>query len=234
MNPQRVYKRALASMIWHGRIGANDRCSGRWNIISVWHFSLAVTEDVVGGLGRRAGGLDNRAIVFADGRGPGMAEHPAGVGDESLSSSLDGRLSLRRRTCQSPLDSVPYFHETGNMESDIAIRRLSALAQESRLAVFRLLVRAGREGVPAGEIARVLDVPPNTLSAQLNILANASLVVSRREGRSIIYGADYDRMSELLVYLMEDCCQGRPEVRAPLAEAVAKAACCYQPQGALS
>jgi DNA-binding transcriptional ArsR family regulator len=120
------------------------------------------------------------------------------------------------------------------MESTLAVKRLSALAQDSRLAVFRLLVRAGREGAPAGEIARALEITPNTLSAQLNVLANAGLVTSRREGRSIIYAADYDRMGELLLYLMEDCCQGRPEVCAPLAEIASRSACCGQPEGALS
>jgi DNA-binding transcriptional ArsR family regulator len=109
------------------------------------------------------------------------------------------------------------------MESIIAIRRLSALAQESRLAVFRLLVKAGPAGVAAGEIARVLEITPNTLSAQLGILANAGLVTSRRDGRSILYAASYDGMSELLVYLMEDCCQGRPEVCAPLAAVASRA-----------
>ena len=117
------------------------------------------------------------------------------------------------------------------MESDIVVKRLSALAQDSRLAVFRLLIRAGRDGVPAGQIARSLAITPNTLSAQLNILSNAGLVTSRREGRSIIYVADFDGMSALLVYLMEDCCQGRPEVCAPLAEAATRAACCDQPSG---
>ncbi|MFZ5669053.1 MAG: ArsR/SmtB family transcription factor [Pseudomonadota bacterium] len=118
------------------------------------------------------------------------------------------------------------------MESMLAIKRLSALAQESRLAVFRLLVKAGRDGIAAGEIARSLDITPNTLSAQLTVLGNAGLVTSRRDGRSIIYTAGYDGMSELLVYLMEDCCQGRPEVCAPLAEAASRAACCDQPKGA--
>src|SRR5689334_25130772 len=116
------------------------------------------------------------------------------------------------------------------MESTTAIKRLSALAQDSRLAVFRLLVRAGRDGLAAGDIARGLEITPNTLSAQLTILANAGLVTSRRDGRSIIYAADYDGMSDLLVYLMEDCCQGRPEVCAPLADVAARAACCDQPQ----
>ncbi len=114
------------------------------------------------------------------------------------------------------------------MESFDAVKRLSALAQDSRLAVFRFLVKAGREGAPAGEIARVLDITPNTLSAQLTVLANADLVTSRRAGRSIIYAASYDSMSALLIYLMEDCCQGRAEVCAPLAELAARGACCDQ------
>jgi len=112
------------------------------------------------------------------------------------------------------------------MESELAIKRLSALAQEGRLAVFRLLVKAGPDGIAAGEIAQTLDFPANTLSAQLTILANAGLVSSRRAGRSIFYSANYTGMSELLVYLMEDCCQGRPEVCAPLEERAGNAACC--------
>ncbi|HEY1631606.1 MAG TPA: helix-turn-helix domain-containing protein [Rhizomicrobium sp.] len=107
------------------------------------------------------------------------------------------------------------------MESDDAIRRLSALAQDSRLAVFRLLVNAGPDGLAAGEIARALDIPANTLSAQLLMLSNAKLARARRDGRSIIYAADFEAMSELLVYLTEDCCGGRPEVCAPLATVTA-------------
>ncbi|HTQ12780.1 MAG TPA: metalloregulator ArsR/SmtB family transcription factor [Rhizomicrobium sp.] len=110
------------------------------------------------------------------------------------------------------------------MESETATKRLSALAQDSRLAVFRLLVKAGPEGVAAGEIARALGVAANTLSAQLLVLSNARLIRARREGRSIIYAADYAAMSELLVYLTEDCCGGRAEVCAPLAAAAT--ACC--------
>jgi len=98
------------------------------------------------------------------------------------------------------------------MESNIAIKRLSALAQESRLAVFKLLVKAGPEGVAAGEIAQALGMPANTLSAQLSILANAGLVASRRAGRSIIYSANFAAMNELLAHLTADCCQGRPEL----------------------
>jgi len=120
------------------------------------------------------------------------------------------------------------------MESELAVKRLSALAQTGRLEVFRRLVRAGPEGLAAGDIARAEGVPANTLSAQLTILANAGLVASRRAGRSIIYVAEYANMSALLLHLMEDCCQGRPEVCAPLAEAFTRAACCHQPQGAPS
>jgi DNA-binding transcriptional ArsR family regulator len=120
------------------------------------------------------------------------------------------------------------------MESPRVVKRLSALAQDSRLAVFRLLVKAGRDGVAAGEIARALKITPNTLSTHLGILTNADLVKSRREGRSIIYAADYDSMSELLLYLMEDCCQGRPEVCGRLTEVAARNACCIKPEGALS
>lgn len=112
------------------------------------------------------------------------------------------------------------------MESQLAVKRLSALAQDGRLAVFRLLVKAGPDGIAAGEIAQALALPPNTLSAQLTILANAGLIGSRRDGRSIIYSANYTGMSELLVYLMEDCCQGRPEICAPLGELVDRATCC--------
>jgi ArsR family transcriptional regulator len=104
------------------------------------------------------------------------------------------------------------------MESNTAIKRLSALAQESRLAVFKLLVKAGPDGVAAGEIAQSLGLPANTLSAQLAILANADLVTGRRAGRSIIYSANFAVMSDLLVYLSEDCCQGRPEICAPLGQ----------------
>jgi ArsR family transcriptional regulator len=107
-----------------------------------------------------------------------------------------------------------------------AVEALSALAHEGRLSIFRLLVRAGREGLAAGEISRKLDILPNTLSASLTVLAHAGLITSRREGRSVIYAADYGRMTNLLGYLMEDCCNGDAAICAPLAEIAAKAACC--------
>ena len=102
------------------------------------------------------------------------------------------------------------------METSTALALLSALAQENRLAVFRLLVKAGPDGVPAGEIARKLDPAASTMSAQLLVLANAGLVRARRDGRSIIYAVDFDKMSALLLFLTEDCCGGRAEICAPL------------------
>lgn len=110
------------------------------------------------------------------------------------------------------------------MESTDAVKRLSALAQDARLAVFRLLVKAGPEGLAAGDIARALSTAANTMSAQLLVLANAGLVRARRDGRSIVYSAHYASVSELLVYLTEDCCGGRAEICAPLAAAAAR--CC--------
>jgi DNA-binding transcriptional ArsR family regulator len=108
------------------------------------------------------------------------------------------------------------------MEMDDAIKRLSALAQESRLEVFRLLVKAGPEGRAAGDIARTLGIQPNTLSAQLLVLSNARLVRARRDGRSIIYSVNFESISDLLVFLMEDCCGGRSEVCVPLAEVASR------------
>ena len=108
-----------------------------------------------------------------------------------------------------------------------AVEGLSALAHGHRLAVFRLLVRAGAEGMPAGEIAREIGLRPNTLSSHLTILFHAGLVYSRRESRSIIYSANYDGMRDLLGFLVEDCCAGRPEICAPFAEA---ALTCCDPQ----
>lgn len=110
------------------------------------------------------------------------------------------------------------------METPAAVASLSALAHEPRLSAFRLLVQAGSGGLAAGEIARRLDVLPNTLSASLNVLSHAGLIASRRDGRSIIYTADYGAMRELLIFLMEDCCAGSSEICAPLA-AVASQGC---------
>jgi len=101
-----------------------------------------------------------------------------------------------------------------------ALAGLSALAHQGRLSIFRLLVKAGPDGMAAGGIARKLGTAPNTMSAQLLILANARLIVARRQGRSIIYAADFEHMGDLLQFLTKDCCGGRPEICAPLAQTV--------------
>lgn len=115
------------------------------------------------------------------------------------------------------------------MEISAAVKGLSALAQDARLEVFRLLVKAGPEGIAAGEIARALDTAPNTTSAQLLVLSNAGLIRARREGRSIIYSVDFDAMSALLIFLTEDCCGGRAEICAPLIAAANS--CCTRAPG---
>ena len=105
------------------------------------------------------------------------------------------------------------------METEVAISALSALAHGGRLEIFRLLVRAGPDGMAAGEIAQATGSLTNTLSTNLAILSRAGLVASRRAGRSIVYTARYEQMRALLGFLMEDCCQGNPAIVPPLAEA---------------
>lgn len=113
------------------------------------------------------------------------------------------------------------------MKPNDAVSALAALAQESRLAAFRLLVREAPDGLPAGTIAERLGIPGPTLSFHLNQLSAAGLVVSRREGRSIIYAANHAGVRDLLAFLVEDCCQGRPELCAPVrGTAVAAASAC--------
>jgi ArsR family transcriptional regulator, arsenate/arsenite/antimonite-responsive transcriptional repressor len=103
------------------------------------------------------------------------------------------------------------------METMQAVAALAALAQEHRLAVFRLLVQAGPDGMPAGQVAEALDVAPNTLTFHFDRLRVAGLVTVRREGRSMIYAARYEAMNALLGFLTENCCQGAPEKCAPAA-----------------
>ncbi len=102
------------------------------------------------------------------------------------------------------------------MESESAILSLSALAQSTRLDVFRLLVRHEPKGLAAGEIARQLEVPQNTMSAHLGILARAGVVRSERHSRSIIYRADLAALRGMMLFLVKDCCGGRSELCAPL------------------
>lgn len=105
------------------------------------------------------------------------------------------------------------------MESTDAIDSLAALAHDTRLKVFRLLVRAGPTGLPAGAVAAALGVAPSTLSHHLGLLERAGLVRGTRRQRQIVYAADFDGARDLLDFLMADCCQGRPEICAGLAVA---------------
>jgi len=102
------------------------------------------------------------------------------------------------------------------MDKDVAIVALGALAQATRLDVFRLLVRHEPGGMAAGEIARQLDIPQNTMSAHLGVLARAGIVRSERRSRSIIYRADLDGLRALTLFLVKDCCAGNAELCAPL------------------
>ena len=101
------------------------------------------------------------------------------------------------------------------MEQSDAVSALAALAQDNRLDVYRLLVQAGPEGLPAGSVASALGLAPNTLTFHFDRLRQAGLVTVRREGRSMIYAARYDTMNGLIAYLTENCCGGRPEECAP-------------------
>src|SRR3954447_1199862 len=117
-----------------------------------------------------------------------------------------------------------YIHKSGYMESESAILVLAALAQSTRLDVFRLLVKHEPEGLAAGEIAKALAVPQNTMSAHLSVLSRAGLVTARRISRSIIYRADLSRFQAVMTFLVNDCCDGRPEICAPLIESISP--CC--------
>jgi ArsR family transcriptional regulator, arsenate/arsenite/antimonite-responsive transcriptional repressor len=101
------------------------------------------------------------------------------------------------------------------MENTEAVIALAALAQDNRLDVFRLLVQAGPEGLPAGQVASALDLAPNTLTFHFDRLRSAGLVTVRRDGRSMIYAARFETMNALLAYLTENCCKGAPESCAP-------------------
>lgn len=102
------------------------------------------------------------------------------------------------------------------MDEITTIAALSALAQATRLQTFRLLVSREPEGVPAGELARLIGVPQNTMSAHLSTLAQAGLVTGERQSRSIIYRANLDAFRQVALYLLKDCCGGNAELCAPL------------------
>jgi DNA-binding transcriptional ArsR family regulator len=98
------------------------------------------------------------------------------------------------------------------MDNVEIIAALAALAQSTRLDTFRLLINREPDGVPAGELARLMEVPQNTMSAHLAVLARAGLVKGERQSRSIIYRANLARFREVALYLLKDCCGGRPDI----------------------
>lgn len=122
------------------------------------------------------------------------------------------------------MDKPAYIPNAGYMDTDNAIDALAALAQGTRLDSFRLLVRHQPDGLPAGEIARLLDVPQNTMSAHLAVLARAGLVQSERRSRTVMYRADLARLQALMLFLVKDCCGGRAELCEPLLAELAP--CC--------
>lgn len=128
------------------------------------------------------------------------------VADRTADASLADTSALRRRS---------YFYISRNMESNKIIEALAALAQTTRLAVFRRLVAAEPEGEAAGDLARELVIPPNTLSAHLAVLARAGLVTADRRGRFVVYRAEVERLTAVTTALVADCCGGRPELCNP-------------------
>jgi DNA-binding transcriptional ArsR family regulator len=104
------------------------------------------------------------------------------------------------------------------MENKSVVTALAALAQDSRLAIFRLLVQTGPDGLPAGKIAEALGVPSSSLSFHLKELAHAGLVASRQESRYVIYTANFQAMNELIAFLTENCCGGSPCFSTPFPE----------------
>jgi ArsR family transcriptional regulator len=106
------------------------------------------------------------------------------------------------------------------METDAALSAFGALSQVTRLEAFRLLVKHEPDGLAAGDLARLLSVPQNTLSSHLNVLARANLVTSERQGRSIIYRVQLGRLETLLLFLLRDCCNGRPDIRRQVLETI--------------
>ena len=109
----------------------------------------------------------------------------------------------------------------------MAVENLSALAQPTRLEVFRMLVRHEPQGLAAGEIAKRLDVPHNTMSSHLAILSRAGLISAERQSRSMIYRVELSALRQLVLFLLRDCCNGKPELCAPLIEDLSS--CCAIP-----
>jgi ArsR family transcriptional regulator len=113
------------------------------------------------------------------------------------------------------------------MESENVVLALAALAQSTRLDVFRLLVKQEPDGLAAGDIARALAVPQNTMSSHLAVLSRAGLISAQRISRSIIYRAELSHLRAVMLFMLKDCCGGRPEICAPLIAELTP--CCSPP-----
>ena len=123
--------------------------------------------------------------------------------------------------------AVTYIHYSRYMDANDTIDALAALAQPTRLEAFRRLAAAEPQGIAAGELARRLDIPQNTMSTHLAVLVRAGLATGDRQGRSIIYRADLAALRKVLLFLLQDCCDGQPEICAPL---IAELSPCCVPQ----
>jgi len=131
------------------------------------------------------------------------------------------------RAAAALLDSKLYIYISGYMEPEKVVLALAALAQSTRLEVFRLLVKHEPDGLAAGDVARSLAIPQNTMSSHLSVLSRAGLVSARRFGRSIVYRADFACLRTVMLFMLRDCCEGRPEICAPLIEDLTP---CCQPK----
>jgi len=123
-----------------------------------------------------------------------------------------------------PLDEGRHIHHSRYMDTLEAIAALAALAQPTRMDAFRRLVQHEPDGIAAGELARLCEVPQNTMSSHLAILTRSNLVTAERQSRSIIYRANLDAFQAVALFLLQDCCGGRAEICAPLIESLTP--CC--------
>lgn len=134
---------------------------------------------------------------------------------EGIHSSNDRQIEYQILKFQKHIDTSRIMDETQ------ALSAFAALSQPTRLDVFRLLVKAGEGGLPAGDISSELEVRQNTMSSNLSILAQSGLITSKRQGRNIRYFANIDGMRGLLGFLLEDCCGGQPDLCQPLIKTIA-------------
>jgi len=153
---------------------------------------------------------------------------PADAGCQTVILEYSKYDVSRGMILDSELTGSPLFHKSGYMETEEAVLALAALSQSTRLEAFRTLVKHEPDGLAAGDLARLLEVPPNTLSAHLSILTRARLVTSERRGRSIVYRSNLAEFRDVAVFLLRDCCGGRPEVCEPVVQTLQS--CCSPKQ----